>query len=92
MKRTGRKKEWSILVFCIFLLGIFPPVLFVFDKNLLVAGLPLGFLYLYGFWAVMILFMAIGARRRNIPDTPVSPVPTISDRSNTIVRNDHRDV
>jgi hypothetical protein len=64
MKRTGRKKEWTLLVFCLFLLGISPPILLVFDKPLLVFGLPLSFLYFYSFWAVMIVFMAIGAHRR----------------------------
>ncbi|MCG8490163.1 MAG: hypothetical protein MI743_01000 [Sneathiellales bacterium] len=70
MKRTGRKKEWSILVFCAFLLGIFPPVLLVFDKQVLTLGLPTSFLYLYGLWALMIVFMAIGAKRRKIPPIP----------------------
>lgn len=70
MKRTGRKKEWSILVFSAFLLGIFPPVLLVFDKQVLTLGLPTSFLYLYGLWALMIVFMAIGAKRRKIPPMP----------------------
>lgn len=67
MKRTGRKKEWSLLVFCLFLLGISPPVLYLFDKPILVFELPLSFLYLYGFWALIIVFIAIGARRRVSP-------------------------
>ena len=70
MKRTGRKKEWSILLFCVFALGIFPPALFVFDKQVLILGSPLSFLYLFGLWAVMIFFMAIGAKRRKIPPLP----------------------
>lgn len=67
MKRSGRKKEWSILGFCIFLLGIFPPILYVFDKPILLFDLPLSFLYLYGLWAIVIVFVAIGARRRLPP-------------------------
>lgn len=66
MKRTGRKKEWSILVFCAFLVGVFPPILFLFDKPALVLGVPLSFVYLYGLWAVMIGLIAIGARRRRV--------------------------
>jgi len=69
MKRTGQKKEWSILVFCTFLVGIFPPILFLFDKPVLIFGFPLSFLYLFGFWAAMIGFIAIGARRRKMPAT-----------------------
>jgi len=69
MKRTGRKKEWAILVFCVFLLGISPPIILVFDSSKLVFNFPLSFLYLYGFWAVMILFIAIGSRKRD-PQRP----------------------
>lgn len=71
MLRTGRKREWTILVFCLFIFGISPPLIYVFDKPDLVFGLPLSFLYLYGFWAVMILFMALGARQgRRLPPPP----------------------
>ncbi len=64
MKRTGRKKEWAILVFCLFFLGISPPLIRVFDTPYMIFDLPMSFLYLYGLWALMILFIAIGARRR----------------------------
>ncbi len=63
MQRTGRKKEWTILVFCLFLIGVSPPLIYVFDKPELVFSFPLAFVYLYGFWALMILFIALGARR-----------------------------
>ncbi|MBL4739939.1 MAG: hypothetical protein JKY12_03040 [Sneathiella sp.] len=75
MKRTGRKKEWSILAFCAFLVGVFPPILFLFDKPVLIGGFPLSFLYLFGFWAVMIGFIAIGARRRQVPDLATDEAP-----------------
>lgn len=64
MKRTGRKKEWTILVFCLFMLGISPPIIIVFDRPLMVFDFPLSFLYLYGFWGLMIVLIAIGARKR----------------------------
>jgi len=86
MKRTGRKKEWSILVFCAFLVGVFPPILFLFDKPVLIGGFPLSFLYLFGFWAVMIAFIAIGARRRLVPElatddvTNTTAVADVSER------------
>ena len=63
MLRTGRKREWTILVFCLFVFGISPPLIFIFDKPDLVFGLPLSFLYLYGLWAIMIAFMALSARQ-----------------------------
>ncbi len=71
--------------FCLFLLGVFPPILFVFDKPVLVLNIPLSFLYLYGFWAVMIAFMAIGARRRpgSQSQSSVSLNPIIQDVKKT---------
>jgi len=65
MKRTGRKKEWAVLVFCMFLLGISPPVILIFDKPDLIFNFPLSFLYLFGFWAIVIVFIALGARKRD---------------------------
>ncbi|USG62249.1 hypothetical protein NBZ79_04565 [Sneathiella marina] len=74
MIRTGRKKEWSILLFVACLIIFMPPVLSIFDESDLVFGIPMSFLYLFGSWAGVILFTAIGARRRtlmkNAPEQP----------------------
>ena len=79
MQRTGRKKEWALLVFCLFFLGISPPIIMVFDKPILVFSFPLSFLYLYGFWALMIVFVAIGARKRQMPDGDRMQMPAPSN-------------
>ncbi|RED50797.1 hypothetical protein [Aestuariispira insulae] len=71
MKRTGRKKEWSITLFCFGLLAFFPPILELFDRPLLVGGFPLSYLFLFGVWAIIILAVAISAKKRRgmvIPD------------------------
>ena len=71
MLRSGRKREWTILVFCLFVFGISPPLIHVFDKPDLVFNLPLSFLYLFGLWALMIVFMALSARQgRRLPAQP----------------------
>ncbi|MCF8467236.1 MAG: hypothetical protein K9G33_07515 [Sneathiella sp.] len=64
MIRTGRKKEWSILLFVACLIAFMPPVLVLFDKADRVFGIPLGYLYLFGAWAGIIVVTAIGAKRR----------------------------
>jgi cbb3-type cytochrome oxidase subunit 3 len=79
MQRTGRKKEWAILVFCLFFLGVTPPVIMVFDQPTLIFNYPLSFLYLYGFWALVILFIAIGARKRQMPDADRMQMPAPSN-------------
>jgi hypothetical protein len=46
----------------LFLLGmllISPPLLAVFRADLLVAGVPLLFLYLFGAWAILVLLLAL---------------------------------
>lgn len=64
MKRTGRKKEWSIALFGFALLAFLPPVLKIFDHPLLISGIPLTYLFLFGIWFLVIVAIAIGARRR----------------------------
>ncbi|MEH6544936.1 MAG: hypothetical protein V7701_00805 [Sneathiella sp.] len=74
MIRTGRKKEWSILLFVACLIIFMPPVLSIFDESDLVFGIPMSFLYLFGSWGGVILFTALGARRRTIgKGTPEQP-------------------
>jgi len=76
MKRTGRKREWSIALFCAGLLFFFPPILSIFDKPVLVFGLPLAYIVLYGFWALVIIAIAYGARRGPVVrDNSVSRIP-----------------
>ena len=63
MIRTGRKKEWSILLFVACLVAFVPPVLSLFDIPDRVLGIPLSYLYLFSIWAAVIAMAALGARR-----------------------------
>jgi hypothetical protein len=73
MIRTGRKKEWSVFLFVVSLLVFSPPIFSIFDIPDLVFDIPVSFLYLYGLWGLVILFTAIGARRR-APLSEIEPV------------------
>lgn len=64
MKRTGRKKEWSVALFGFALLAFLPPILTIFDRPVLIAGIPLTYLFLFGIWLMVIIAIAVGARRR----------------------------
>ncbi len=77
MKRTGRKKEWSIALFGFSLLVFFPPILSIFDKPILTGGIPLQYLFLFGIWLFVIIAMAIGARRRQPPTEVEGELPTL---------------
>ncbi len=64
MIRSGRKKEWSILLFVASLILFLPPILKIFDRADLLFNIPLSYVYFFGVWALVILFTALGARRR----------------------------
>ncbi|PCI41412.1 MAG: hypothetical protein COB46_03940 [Rhodospirillaceae bacterium] len=68
MKRQGRKKEWSVVLFCAALLLFMPPILPVFDTPDLIFGLPRTFVVLFGAWALVIFFVALGARQKKPPE------------------------
>lgn len=77
MKRSGRKKEWSVALFCGGLLFLFPPILSIFDKPTFVWGLPVAYVVLYGFWGLVIAAVAYGARRKvDSGDQKVDGIPS----------------
>ena len=63
MIRTGRKKEWSVLLFVACFVALMPPVIALFDIPLRVFGVPLSYLFLFGIWAFAIAMTALGARQ-----------------------------
>ncbi|MBT4888579.1 MAG: hypothetical protein HON65_03385 [Rhodospirillales bacterium] len=63
MKRTGRKKEWAVALFCASILFLFPPILSTYDKQAFVFGMPVSYVVLYGLWGLIIVAIAYGARR-----------------------------
>lgn len=64
MKRQGRKKEWSVVLFCAAFLFFMPPILNIFDKPDLVFGLPMAYVVLFGVWGIIIVLVALGARQK----------------------------
>jgi hypothetical protein len=64
----------------LFMLGVLllsPPLLAVFRADILVGGVPLLFLYLFGAWALMIglLAFAVERGRHRAPAVPPPPAP-----------------
>ncbi len=71
--RSGRKKEWSILLFVACLIAFMPPVLRIINSSQLLFGIPISYLSMFGIWGAAIVLTAIGARRRD--RTPAVPLP-----------------
>ena len=42
---------------------LLPPILSLFDRSDLVFGLPVAYIFLFGFWALVIFAIAWGARK-----------------------------
>ena len=72
MKRSGRKTEWSVALFCAALLFFLPPILSIFDKPTFVFGLPLAYIVLYGVWGLVIAAVAYGTRQKPVAGNEVS--------------------
>lgn len=75
MKRTGRKQEWSLTMFAFGTVVFFPPIIGLFDKPVLIFGLPLAFTVAFGVWVILILSIWLGARPSRLWGALVTPVP-----------------
>ncbi len=71
MKRTGRKREWSIALFSAGLVFLLPPILSIYNSPEVIFGLPAAYIVLYGFWGLLILAMAYGTRRKSSLDSHI---------------------
>lgn len=52
--KTGIKGA-SILILCVGVILLLPPITFIFDKPIVLFGVPLVALYLFGVWFALIL-------------------------------------
>jgi len=72
MKRSGRKQEWSLVLFAFGVMVFFPPIVGVFNRPVLVLGLPLTYVVMFGVWALIIAGIWWGARRTTGADDNAS--------------------
>ena len=59
MRRPGLGAERLVGLFLIGAVGFSPPVLTLLNKPILVAGIPLLYLYLFGLWALLVALAGI---------------------------------
>ena len=65
-----RRKIQRLLVLFVFgILALNYPLLALFSKTVLWFGIPLLYLYLFGFWVIFIIFIAFVAERKKMPRT-----------------------
>ena len=93
MKRTGRKQEWSLTLFTFGVVMFLPPVIGIYDRPVLVMGLPVTYLILFAVWAFLIVAIFIGSRPSHLRKDggmghPVEPTfPNTDTRKNTMGRS-----
>lgn len=77
MQRAGRKKEWSVVLFCLGFLVFMPPIVSIYNKPILVFGIPLGYLVLFCLWGALIAAMAFFAIPSKLPKAPLDPLNSL---------------
>ena len=78
MRRPGLGAERLIGLFLIGAVGFSPPVLTLFNKPLLVAGIPLLYLYLFGLWVLLVALAGIVVTQL-VPNGEPKPPPPANE-------------
>lgn len=78
MRRPGLGAERLIGLFLIGAIGFSPPVLTLFNKPILVAGIPLLYLYLFGLWVVLVALAGIVVTQL-VPNGEPKPPPPANE-------------
>ena len=74
MRRPGLGAERLIGLFLVGAIGFSPPVLTLLNKPILVAGVPLLYLYLFALWLLLVVLAAIVVRQL-VPSAETKPPP-----------------
>lgn len=78
MRRPGLGAERLIGLFLIGAVGFSPPVLTLFNKPILVAGIPLLYLYLFALWVVLVALAGIVVTQL-VPNGETKPPPPANE-------------
>jgi hypothetical protein len=78
MRRPGLGAERLIGLFLIGAIGFSPPVLTLFNKPILVAGIPLLYLYLFGLWVLLVALAGIVVTQL-VPNGEAKPPPPANE-------------
>ena len=79
MTPVARKTQRLLVLFFLGCIALNYPILALFSKKALWAGLPLLVLYLFVFWALFIGLIALITERKQLPKTSLPPPPSLRD-------------
>jgi len=75
------KTQRLLVLFFLGCLALNYPLLALFSKKVLLAGLPLLVLYLFIFWLFFIGLIALVAEKKQLPKTSLPPPARLRDRN-----------
>ena len=78
MRRPGLGAERLVGLFLIGAIGFSPPVLTLFNKPILVAGIPLLYLYLFGLWVLLVVLAGLVILQL-VPNGEAKPPPPANE-------------
>lgn len=59
---NGRTRETALLILCLAIVFLLPPIILIFNKPATLFGIPISAVYLFFIWLLMILANALTAR------------------------------
>ena len=71
-----QSREYMVVLFVSACLAINYPLLELFNRPLMLFGIPLLYLYLYLIWLLLIIVLVIVVERSEIPEPVETPRPT----------------
>jgi hypothetical protein len=69
-----RKIQRLLVLFAFGIIALNYPLLALFSKSKLWHGIPVLYLYLFVFWILFIMFIAIISERKKLPRTSLPPI------------------
>ncbi len=67
-RQESRIRDWSVALFIMAAIAFTPPLVMVFDRPVLVLGMPLLFIYMFAVWGALIFMIGrIAVRDRRPP-------------------------
>ncbi len=78
MRRPGLGAERLVGLFLIGAIGFSPPVLTLFNKPALVAGVPLLYLYLFALWVLLVALAGVVVMQL-MPNGEIKPPPPANE-------------
>lgn len=87
MKHSGISSERLVVLLILGVLLFSPPFILIFDKSVLVAGIPLLFLYLFAAWLALIVLTMLVVERGEVEDEQSTDIKAFTTESEAVTND-----